>query len=199
MSQQVEIEAVVLAGGLSRRMDRQDKGLITLANKPMVRYVLDRLQPQVQHIRINANQNQAQYAQFGYEVFADKLPGFMGPLTGMYSALVDTKADYVLVVPCDCPLLPKDLAARMVQQLLAEDADVAVATDGERDHSVVLLIKPELAESIRTFLDTGRRRVDMWYGDFRVTRVSFADQPEAFVNVNTPEDKQQLTDVIAQS
>ncbi|MCL1075617.1 molybdenum cofactor guanylyltransferase MobA [Shewanella dokdonensis] len=195
MSQQ--IEAMILAGGLARRMGGKDKGLIDLLDKPMIVHVIDRLKNQVNKIRINANQNQQRYAAFGLEVFADQLEGFLGPLAGIYSGLAGCQAELMLVVPCDCPLLPLDLAARMLQQLQAEDADLAVATDGERDHSVVLLLKPQLRQSLKTYLESGQRRVESWFANLKVARVSFADQPNAFVNINTDEQKQQLAAVIS--
>ncbi|MFQ6372100.1 molybdenum cofactor guanylyltransferase MobA [Shewanella sp. YIC-542] len=197
MSQQ--IEAIILAGGLARRMGGEDKGLIDLLGQPMITHVIDRLKDQVNKIRINANKHQERYAAFGLEVFADQLEGFLGPLAGMYSGLMGCKSDLMLVVPCDCPLLPRDLAQRMQQQLLAEDADLAVATDGERDHSVVMLLKPELGQSLKRYLESGQRRVESWYADMKVAKVSFADQPNAFVNVNTHEQKQQLAAVIAKA
>ncbi|GGY99137.1 MULTISPECIES: molybdenum cofactor guanylyltransferase MobA [Shewanella] len=197
MSQQ--IEAMILAGGLARRMGGEDKGLIELLDKPMIVHVIDRLRNQVNKIRINANKNQERYAAFGFEVFADQLQGFLGPLAGIYSGLAECQTELMLVVPCDCPLLPLDLAQRMQQQLLAEDADLAVATDGERDHSVVLLLKPKLRQSLKTYLESGQRRVESWFEDFKVARVSFADQPNAFVNVNTQEQKQQLAAVISKA
>ncbi|KFZ35954.1 molybdopterin-guanine dinucleotide biosynthesis protein A [Shewanella mangrovi] len=197
MSQQ--LEAVILAGGMARRMGGEDKGLVDLLGKPMVAHVIERLTPQVQQLRINANRSQAQYASFGYEVFADQQAGYLGPLSGMSSAMATSTAELILTVPCDCPLIPLDLAERMLHALTAQNADLAVATDGEREQPVVLLLKRSLLPSMLTFLDSGRRRIDMWYADLQVARVSFADQPNAFVNVNTPEEKQQLADAIAQS
>ncbi|QSX33582.1 molybdenum cofactor guanylyltransferase [Shewanella avicenniae] len=197
MSQQ--LEAVILAGGMARRMGGDDKGLVELLGQPMVAHVLARIAPQVAQIRINANRNQAQYAEFGYPVFADQQQGYLGPLSGMSSAMATSTAELILTVPCDCPLIPQDLAERMLAAFKAQDADLAVATDGEREQPVVLLLKRSLLPSMLAFLDSGRRRIDMWYADLKVAQVSFADQPNAFINVNTPEEKQQLADAIAQS
>lgn len=197
MSQQVE--AVILAGGMARRMGGDDKGLVDLLGKPMVQHVLERIAPQVKQLRINANRNQAIYGNFGYEVFADQQQGYLGPLSGMSSAMATTKADFILSVPCDCPLIPMDLVSRMLAAQQQQASDIVVATDGERDQPVVMLLKPSLLPSMLQFLDSGRRRIDAWYADHHVAKVSFADQPHAFVNINTPEDKQQLADAIARS
>lgn len=197
MSQQ--IDAVILAGGMARRMGGNDKGLVELNGQPMIKHAIDRIKPQVKEILINANRNQNRYAEFGFKVLSDEDSGYLGPLAGMITALGHTLADYLLVVPCDCPLLPQDLAARMLAAIDAQQADMAVASDGKREQPVVLLIKPELRSSMKAFLDAGERKIDVWYAQHNCAVCDFSDQPNAFVNVNTPEQKQQLSEAIAQS
>lgn len=192
------IDAVILAGGMARRMGGDDKGLVELNNQPMISHTIARLSPQVDRIMINANRNQQRYAEFGFEVFSDNDSGYLGPLAGMITAMDNTQADYLLVVPCDSPLLPTDLASRMLNTLLEADAEVVVASDGQREQPVVLLLKPSLRDSMKAFLDAGERKIDFWYAKHHYEVASFADQPEAFVNVNTPEQKQQLAKQIAQ-
>lgn len=192
-----QIDAVILAGGMARRMGGNDKGLVDLNGQAMICHTLDKLSSQVDNIMINANRNQAQYEQWGYRVFSDEDSGYLGPLAGMVTALKQTQAEYLLVVPCDCPMLPDDLAKRLLAALTEKNADIAVASDGEREQPVVLLLKPQLAASMQAFLDAGERKIDFWYRQHQVAIESFADQPNAFVNVNTPEQKQQLAQQIA--
>ncbi|WP_394129196.1 molybdenum cofactor guanylyltransferase MobA [Shewanella maritima] len=193
-----QIEAVILAGGMARRMGGQDKGLVELNAKPMIQHTIDRLQPSVANIIINANRNQDIYAKLGFEVVSDQDSGYLGPLAGMITALSQTQADYLLVVPCDCPLLPTDLAPRMLACLEDNQADLVVASDGKREQPVVLLLKPHLHDSMKAFLDAGERKIDFWYAQHKCAVAEFSDQPNAFVNVNTPEQKQQLAAEIAQ-
>ncbi|GGQ05245.1 molybdenum cofactor guanylyltransferase MobA [Shewanella litoralis] len=192
-----QIDAVILAGGMARRMGGNDKGLVDLNGQAMICHTIDKLSNQVDRIMINANRNQTQYEQWGYTVFSDQDSGYLGPLAGMVTALKQTQAEYLLVVPCDCPMLPTDLASRLLTALTQKNADIAVASDGEREQPVVLLLKPHLAESMQAFLDAGERKIDFWYRQHQVAVESFADQPNAFVNVNTPEQKQQLAQQIA--
>ncbi|GGI81281.1 molybdenum cofactor guanylyltransferase MobA [Shewanella gelidii] len=193
----VQIDAVILAGGMARRMGGNDKGLVLLNGQPMIQHVIDKIAPQVGNITINANRHQQQYAELGYDVISDQDSGYLGPLAGMVTALTQTHADLLMVVPCDCPMLPKELVSRMHQELLANDAELAVASDGKREQPVVLLMKPSLHQSMKAFLDDGQRKIDMWYAQHRYVVTSFEDQPNAFVNVNTPEQKQQLANTLA--
>jgi len=193
----LQIDAVILAGGMARRMGGNDKGLVELQAQPMIKHAIDRIKPQVREILINANRNQNRYAEFGYQVISDEDSGYLGPLAGMITAMGQTQANYLLVVPCDCPLLPTDLVERMLSQLEKENADLAVASDGKREQPVVLLLKPELRGSMKAFLDAGERKIDFWYAKHNFAVADFSDQPNAFVNVNTPEQKQQLSEAIA--
>lgn len=195
----LQIDAVILAGGMARRMGGDDKGLVELNGKAMIEHTIERIKPQVKEILINANRNQTRYAEFGFTVLSDEHTGFLGPLAGMIAAMGHTQADYLLVVPCDCPLLPRDLVARLLASIEANDAELAVASDGEREQPVVMLLKPSLRESMTAFLEAGERKIDFWYAKHRFAVAAFADQPNAFVNVNTPEQKQRLAAEINQS
>ncbi|MFG0454398.1 molybdenum cofactor guanylyltransferase MobA [Shewanella mangrovisoli] len=195
----LQIDAVILAGGMARRMGGDDKGLVELNDKAMIEHTIERIKPQVKEILINANRNQTRYAEFGFTVLSDEHTGFLGPLAGMITAMGHTQADYLLVVPCDCPLLPRDLVARLLAAIEANDAELAVASDGEREQPVVMLLKPSLRESMTAFLEAGERKIDFWYAKHRFAVAAFADQPNAFVNVNTPEQKQRLAAEINQS
>lgn len=77
----------LLTGGMGRRMDGLDKGLVPLNGKPLAQHVIERLAPQVDALLVNANRNQDRYQTFGYAVVADHFTGFQGPLAGMEALL----------------------------------------------------------------------------------------------------------------
>ncbi len=187
-----DVTAVILAGGKGSRMDGRDKGLVTLANRPLIEYVIEAVKPQAEHVMINANRNLEQYAVFGYPVVTDTLSGFQGPLAGYLSALTASTTRYIATVPCDGPFLPDDLVDRLIKALTASDAEIAVAHDGQRLQPVYSLIPTALANSLSAFLETGERKIDIWYAQHRVALADFADCPETFINVNTAEQRDRL-------
>ncbi len=202
------ISALILAGGRAQRMQGCDKGLSELQGSPMICHVIERLRPQLNLIRINANRNQSIYAALGmdidatdppqpYQVISDSLSDFQGPLAGIAQGLRDCPTDWMLVVPCDTPFLPQDLVAKMVQQLRCSDAEIAVAHDGQRLQPVVSLIKRQLHQSLLNYLAAGDRKIDRWYAQHSMCKVDFSDQPEAFVNINSLQDKQLLENSVA--
>jgi len=181
------ITGVVLAGGRGRRMGGRDKGLVPLAGRPLAAHVLIRLAPQVAAMRINANRHAARYRALGVPVDGDRPPGGLGPLAGMASALACARTERVLVVPCDAPLLPHDLAARLTDALEAADAELAVARLEGRLQPVFALLKRRLCADLDAALAAGERRVHGWLARHRVAAADFDDQAAALVNINTPE------------
>lgn len=182
------ITAVVLAGGMGRRMGGRDKGLTPLAGSPLIARVLERLRPQVGRILINANRNADSYAAFGYPVVADTLSGYAGPLAGMLSAMDICQSPYLLSVPCDSPFIPPDLAARLADTLSVEQAEISVAHDGQRLQPVFALMQTRLKDSLQSFLEHGGRKIDAWYAQRHMVAADFSEIPDTFINLNTPED-----------
>jgi len=182
------VTAVVLAGGRARRMGGQDKGLIELNQVPLIEYALTALQGQVDTILINANRNTERYAGMGYPVIEDRHSGFNGPLAGMASALSVMQTRYLATVPCNSPALPQDLVDRLLNARAEADAEIAVTHDGKRMQPVFALLERSLLPSLERFLDADGRKIDQWYAQHRLALADFSDQPNAFTNVNTPED-----------
>lgn len=187
-----DITGVILAGGLARRMGGQDKGLIELAGRPMAAWILDRLAPQVHGVIINANRNLQDYGRLGVPVVPDTLPDFSGPLAGMAAALACADTPWIVTVPCDGPFVPSDLVDRLVRARDEQQAELAVAHDGERLQPVFALIPATLRTSLEAFLAEGGRKIDAWYARHRMARADFSDRRDTFVNVNTPEERDEV-------
>jgi molybdenum cofactor guanylyltransferase len=177
------VTGIVLAGGQGRRMGGVDKGLQPLRGRPMVAWAIERLEPQVDEILLNANQNPEAYAALGYRVVPDSLGGFAGPLAGLHAGLHAAAHPLAVTVPCDSPFLPLDLVARLKSAL--GDNDLAVARTGDQPHPVFALVRRGVLPHLEAFLSGGGRKIDAWYATLAAVEVSFDDQPEAFRNINT--------------
>lgn len=194
-----QVTAVVLAGGRGTRMGGVDKGLVMLQGRPMVEHVLRRLRPQVGALLINANRNLEAYAAMGFAVVPDHQNGFLGPLAGMAGGMAAAATPYVVTAPCDSPLIGADLVERLARALVRENADIAVAHDGERTHPVFLLLRRELLDDLKGFLASGGRKIDLWFARHRVAMADFSDCPAAFVNVNDANERQSLESQLRES
>jgi len=190
-----EILAVVLAGGLSRRMGGGDKCLALLGGRPMLDHVLDRLAGQAGQILINANGDPARFGASEIPVVADSIPGFGGPLVGVLAAMEWAKAAApwvtdVLSVPADGPFLPRDLAIRLKAERAKANAILARAGSSGRANPVVGLWPVSLATELRRAIAVEHiAKVDAWTDRYTIATVMFDDVPiDPFFNANTPED-----------
>ena len=181
------ISVIILAGGRGRRMDQRDKGLVELAGKPLVEYVIEAILPQNPNILINANQHLDVYRGYGLPVFSDRLQDFQGPLAGVASAMEQVDTPYLLTLPCDAPFVLPDYQQRMWSGLQSQQADLAVAHDGQRLQPVHALLPVAFRDQLLKFLSGKTRRVDAWYSRFAMGLVDFSDGAHMFHNLNTPE------------
>ena len=197
----------MLAGGRGTRMGGVDKGLQNFRGLPLAQHAMQRLRDQrpapPQQIAINANRNTAVYAGWGTPVWPDAvsegLPEFAGPLLGFLAGLRNAEGEYayLLTVPCDSPLFPLDLLARLRGALQAADADIALAAAQEaqvdglltlRTQPVFCLLKTSLGDSLQAYLERGGRKIDTWLQSHHCIEVAFNashDNALAFANANT--------------
>ena len=180
-----KVTGVILAGGLARRMNNQDKGLINYKGHPMVSYAIAALAAVADQSLINANRNKEHYQQFGLPVVADQTASFDGPLAGVLTAMIHTDADVLVVMPCDSPLIKAEHLQKLLLARAEHDADVAVAFDGERLHPVFLAIKTSLKTSLQDYLDSGQRKIDRWLEQQKMVKADFSNEPKIFININT--------------
>jgi molybdopterin-guanine dinucleotide biosynthesis protein A len=188
-----DITGVILAGGRGSRMGGVDKGLQNFNGMPMALHTLMRLAPQVGEVMINANRNLGAYEAFGVPVWPDVLADYAGPLAGFLTALERCETPWLVTVPCDTPLLPRDLVARLAQAAQEQDAEIAMAVAREDDGAlhtqpVFCLLRVDLLESLVQYTQGGGRKVDAWTALHKIVMVPFdtpQDDPRAFFNANT--------------
>lgn len=183
--------AVILAGGLARRMGGQDKGLVTLAGTPMVEHVLRTVRPLVDSCVINANRNLLAYGAYSVPVITDRLEGHLGPLAGLSAGLASLGTDHTFMCPCDSPFLQADLYRALLQACIDDDADLAVPHDGERLQPVFLVVQQRVQSSLDAFLASGERKIDRWFEQLQISQVDAAGFAASFRNINTEEERLQ--------
>lgn len=106
-----KIAGYILAGGESRRFNCAIKGLQPLNEKPMIQHVIERFEPQVDSLTINSHF--IEYTQFELATVGEKNT-FKGPLSGLLHCMQHMhdyypSAEWLAIVPCDAPFLPKDM------------------------------------------------------------------------------------------
>jgi len=210
-----EVLGLILAGGESRRMqglgqrrpERNQgtpvrKALIECAERPLLDWVIDRVRHQASRLLISCGSSPECFSAWDYPCLTDLRTGSLGPLSGIHAGLAWTVAEVhagrlspnsaLLILPCDTPFLPRDTADRLLQCAQQSSAPVIVAEclGGGGQWSVLLLRLEHRDRLLRTaegHLESGRRSLEHWCTALGARRCAFHD-PQAFANLNTPED-----------
>jgi len=191
----IQPHGVILAGGLATRMGGGDKGRLRVGGRSLFARVIDRLEPQVDRMALNANGDAARFADLGLPVLPDSVDGFAGPLAGVLAGLewaAETGAPHIVTAAADTPFFPAYLVPRLL--LAAGPEGVALAAtrdeDGKLWHQPTFGLWPTaLRHDLRAALEGGLRKVLHWtdrhgagMAEFPVTGL------DPFFNINTPDD-----------
>ena len=189
------VTAVLLAGGLSRRMGGGDKCLHVLGERTLLEHVIARMRPQAGRLVLNANGDTGRFARFGLPVAPDVVSGHLGPLAGVltgldWAAANTPDAPWVVTVPTDAPFIPPDLVARLKAAVADAGAEMGCAASGGRPHPVCGLWPVSLRAALReAVVEGGVRKVDAWTAGHRLAVASFpVTSIDPFMNVNAPPD-----------
>ena len=186
---------IILAGGLARRMGGGDKAILKLGGVPLADRVIAALKPQCACLVISANGDPARFAETRLRVIADTLPGYLGPLAGILSALdwlaeYETGVESAVSAPADTPFLPLDLAARLEEARAETCAVLSCASSGGRRHPLVALWPVAIRQDLRRALvEEGLRKVEAFLQRHICVFVEWPVEPlDPFFNINTPSD-----------
>ena len=182
-----EISAVILAGGKGSRMGGKDKGLIEFRGLALIAHVVNVVKIRVNQIFISANRSLDDYSKYG-KVIVDDLEDYQGPLAGISKALKVCSSNYLLVLPCDSPMIDLTLIDALIERMESSESDICVAHDGTIMHATFALMKSNLNESLDKFLDDGGRKMALWYRQQYTERVDLSSHLELLTNLNNPED-----------
>lgn len=198
------VTGLILAGGRAERMNGQDKGLISLEGRSLIEHTLSRFSPQVDTLFISANRNIDHYRQFGYKVLEDSYGNsesrnFEGPLAGLQRLFEETTQSPVVLVPCDAPLLSRQLVRKLLDAYDQNKQLAVIPHDGKRMQPLFGLYAPETINSLNDYLKSGQRKVITWVESLSPQFINFPDQVESFLNINTPDDLARAKELLTAS
>jgi molybdopterin-guanine dinucleotide biosynthesis protein A len=132
----------------------------------------------------------------GFDVpcLADSIAG-RGPLAGIYTALLESRTEYNLVLGCDLPFVNRSLLAWLVLRSMAEGSDVTVprSRDG-RLQTLCAVYRRRALYAVRTRLALGENKLRGFFPTVHCATVEWRELADAgfrahvFDNMNTPED-----------
>ena len=188
-----DLTAIVLAGGLSRRLGR-NKALENVGGELLINRVLTRVSEVADEtVLVVANMEQAAALPLPSDVriVTDAYPD-SGSLGGIYTGLDAANSGWGLAVACDMPFLNAALLRRLVE--LRPGFDVVVPELDGRPEPTHALYGKACLEHIRARLEAGQFKIAGFFEDVRVRTVIQAEVLEydpdrlSFFNVNTQAD-----------
>jgi molybdopterin-guanine dinucleotide biosynthesis protein A len=187
---------VILAGGRSSRMGVTRKALLELHGQTLLERVIDRFQSHTEPLLISCESDTGDFDDYGLTVVPDLLPGFHGPLIGLYSALqllIDRGQNTGLVLfPCDAPFVPHKLVQTLLDTVQDDHESVAVISyEGVLQPTFSLWQTHHLPVIRDAVLDEGMGGLKYVLTSLPYKVVEWASSvPPPFFNVNTPEEMQ---------
>jgi molybdopterin-guanine dinucleotide biosynthesis protein A len=182
---------LVLAGGRSSRFG-SDKALARLNRVSLLETAVNHLSLNCREVAVSAppGSGAAELADsLGLVVLHDRPGDVAGPLAGVRAGLTwagGCGGEWLATVPCDAPLLPADIVARLLEAL--DEAPAAVAETEEGVEPLCAVWKLSALDALEAELADGRHPpVHQVLERLGAARVGFPD-PGLFLNVNTPED-----------
>lgn len=169
--------AVVLAGGMSRRMG-QDKAALEFGGLSLLERTVKKYAPLFDEIYVSLNRS-GRFPTYGARELLDDRPG-AGPMAGLESAFLHTDADFVFLTATDLPF--------------SDPALVPALLSGCRGHDVCLLSTDEplfavYARSclprIQALLDGDMRKLRALLDGLDVNALGLSEA-DALLNVNDP-------------
>jgi molybdopterin-guanine dinucleotide biosynthesis protein A len=123
----LDSSAIILAGGSSTRLG-QDKGLLQLRNKPLVKHVIDAVNGLVyEKILVVSSHTQARiYTEPMFSdtrVVIDKW-GIQSPLVGALTGFESVQNDYSILLSCDVPFVSRAILSLLLDLSLNKSAVV---------------------------------------------------------------------------
>jgi molybdenum cofactor guanylyltransferase len=195
MSSRPPCVGAVLAGGRSSRLGGEPKAFTPLAGQAMIHHVLQRLRPQVDGVLLCVDEAEPRFAALGGTLVIDIVRSHRGPLTGLCSALraleTDATTQWLVLVPCDAPFLPHDLADRLLDAALAQATLVATAHyEGHAQPTFSAWHMDTLPAIEAAVLNRGQGGLMHMLDQLPHALVDWSPrQPPPFFNVNTPAER----------
>lgn len=189
-----QIEAFILAGGMSSRMG-SDKSQLLLNDQSLSQLIAGTLFKVTDSVTIVGHSTDDSRLKMTMDVYPR-----LGALGGIHAALHACKLEWAFVVACDMPFVSSELIHWLaLQRRPGSHAVVPTQPDG-RPQPLCAFYRIEPCLAVATdLIETGHRRPRDLLNSVTTRWVSFAELEDLdqsqnfFVNINTPEDYYEAT------
>ncbi|MEN0105401.1 MAG: molybdenum cofactor guanylyltransferase MobA [Pseudomonas sp.] len=177
---------LLLAGGRGQRMGGVDKGLVAWRDKPLIAHLQTLTRPLTDDLIISCNRNHDTYAPYADQLVSDGNEDFCGPLAGIRAGLAVTRHPWLLVLPCDAPLVDLPLLQAM-GQLAIEQQKPLMLRRGAQWEPLFSLLPTAIAPGVEQAWQAGKRSPRQVFELHGAIYLDLAEDDGRLANLNTPE------------
>lgn len=185
------ISLILLSGGLNTRMQGYNKGLLRLAGETFLERIYRTARPLVTEAILVTRQPEAlQHTSFRQ---ATDLFNLRSSLTGIHAGLSASRNAWCLVLPCDAPLVKRDVLGLLIARI-SDQLDAVVPRCGRFYEPLCSVYSKRCLPAVESLLRAHRPKVANLFDLVRIETVAEADirrvdpRLESFINVNTADD-----------
>ncbi|WP_287028262.1 molybdenum cofactor guanylyltransferase MobA [Pseudomonas sp. UBA6310] len=180
----VPCSVLLLSGGRGQRMGGRDKGLIDWRGRPLIAWLHALVRPLTDDLIISCNRNAERYGRYADRLVSDDSPDFPGPLAGIRAGLQAARHDHLLVLPCDAPLLDRELLDALLAQ--AGEHPVMLHRGGYWE-PLFAVLPTRLKEVVEQAWLAGERSPQRIFRQRSPVAVECAIDDPRLANLNSPE------------
>lgn len=169
-----------------------NKAKVIFQGQPLIVRILDRLAPLSAQCLIISNSDDLHYSELApIPIYPDVVPD-LGPLGGLYSALIHAKTDLVAMIACDLPFASPNLINLQLETIKNDRSDVVIPK-GENGFEPLhaLYRRSSCLPAVERALSENNRRVISWFSHVKISVLGEEKlrlvEPDLrmFLNINT--------------
>ncbi len=173
-----------------------NKALLEIEGIPMINRIHSLLKKLFQEVIIVTNQTKL-FSTLDAGIYADLIPN-RGVLAGLYTGLFFSSFPYSFCVACDMPFLKESVIAYLLKNIDSFDVVVPKTDDGLQPLHAIY--SKNCLGPIKKVIEDGGCRIIDFYPAVKIKVVHEREfrlldpMMESFINVNTPEELQSITE-----
>ncbi len=168
-------------------MGGKDKGLVEWHGQPLVAWPHRIARPLTDDLLVSCNRNQQHYAAFADRLVGDDQPDFPGPLAGIRAGLAAARHRWLMVLPCDAPLIDEALLTQLYAKAQAEPGSPVMARQGTQWEPLFCIVPVDLAPDVERAWQAGERSNRNILLALQARALDLGMDDPRLANLNSPE------------
>jgi len=178
---------IILCGGESKRMGK-NKALLKLGNITLVEHLINILKPICDEIILSVNNHELDF--LPYIKVNDKING-IGPISGFYSCLLESKTEENIIISCDTPFITSTLLNLLKEN--SQGFEIVIPIFKNQIQPLIGLFKKSSLLAIKYHLDKGNYKPINIFENCNTNflKIELENLPKPdflFLNINNIED-----------